>query len=141
MHRVRNSPMKLDPICITKQKFRFENEGERDFEKKRTDEITYTNLCYLLDVTLSIRASLFFSSFCLCCVCNCSLFVFLLPSSSFLLVEGSLFIEKFEKLFPPFLFLNWVVNGQFSWTIIFFTCSCHLPLFSLISLFFWIMAD
>ena len=32
--------MKLDPICITKQKFRFENEGERDLEKKGTDDVT-----------------------------------------------------------------------------------------------------
>ena len=66
--------MKPNPICFPKQKFRFENEGERDFEKKRTDEIPYTNLCSLFDITLSIRAFLFFSSFRLCCVCNCSLY-------------------------------------------------------------------
>ena len=47
--------MKLNPICFPKQEFRFENEGERDFEKERTDEIPYTNLCSLFDVTLSIR--------------------------------------------------------------------------------------
>ena len=100
--------MKLDPICITKQKFRFENEGERDFEKKMTNEIPYTNLCFLLDVTLFIGASFFFSSFCLCRVCVIALFLYFcfpLPFF-FLLAEGSLFIEKFEKLFPPFLFLN-----------------------------------
>ena len=42
--------MKPDPICITKQKFIFKNmrerERERDLEKKGTDEIPYTNLCY-----------------------------------------------------------------------------------------------
>ena len=64
--------MKPDPIRITKQKFRFENEGERDFEKKRIDEIPYTNLFSLLDVTLFARA--FFFSLCLCYVCVIALF-------------------------------------------------------------------
>ena len=47
--------MKPYPICFPKQEFKFENEGKRDFEKERTDEIPYTNLCSLFDVTLSIR--------------------------------------------------------------------------------------
>ena len=55
--------MKLNPICFPKQEFRFENEGERDSEKKRTDEIPYANLYSPFDVTLSIHASLFFFSF------------------------------------------------------------------------------
>ena len=63
--------MKPNPICFPKQEFRFENEGDRDFEKKKTGEIPYTNLCSLLNFTLSIRASLFsfsfFSSFCIYC--------------------------------------------------------------------------
>ena len=102
--------MKPNPICFPKQEFRFENEGDRDFEKKRTGEIPYTNLCSLLNFTLSIRASLFFLFFFSLLsvftvgMCNCSLFVFppLSRVSSLLLVEGSLFIEQFEKLFPPF---------------------------------------
>ena len=99
-------PTKPDPICITKQKFRFENEGERDFEKKRTDEIPYTNLCSLLDVTLFVHASLFFFSLCLCCVCLIALFLcfhsffFLF---FFLCVTLSIYREIPKKLFPYFL--------------------------------------
>ena len=86
-------PMKLDPICIMKQKIIFENEGERDFEKKRTNDIPYTNLSSLLDVTLSICAYLFFSSFCLCCACVIALF-FVFPFSFFLLLaEGSFYLQ------------------------------------------------
>ena len=65
--------MKPNPICFPKQEFRFENEGERDFEKK-TDEIAYTNLSSLFDVTLSIHVSFFLFFLSLLCVCNCSLF-------------------------------------------------------------------
>ena len=98
--------MKPNPICFPKQEFRFENEGDRDFEKKRTGEIPYTNLCSLLNFTLYPCLFFFFFLFFLYlpCMCNCSLFVFppLSRVSSLLLAEGSLFIEKFEKLFPPF---------------------------------------
>ena len=45
-------------------------------ERFWTDQIPYTKLCSLFDVTLSIRASLFFSSFCLCCVCVIALFLY-----------------------------------------------------------------
>ena len=74
--------MKPNPICFTKQKFRFKNEGERDFEKKRTDEIPYTNLYSLLDVIFSIRASLLFSLYVFAIyvlalfLCLCLLFFF-----------------------------------------------------------------
>ena len=60
-------------------------------------------LCCSLYLCLSLLFSL-----CLCCVCICSLFLYLpffsLPSVLFffLLAEGSLFIEKFKKLLPPF---------------------------------------
>ena len=106
--------MKLNPICFPKQEFRFENEGERDFEKERTDEIPYTNLCSLFDVTLSIRASLLFS-LCLCYVCVLTLFFcvsafffFLSLFSFFFFSCGTLSIyrEIPKKLFSYFLSTN-----------------------------------
>ena len=83
--------MKPNPICFTKQKFRFENEGERDFEKKRTNEITYTNLFSLLDVTLYIRASLLFS-----------LYVFAMCVYLLSFCVSAFFFS------PPFFFLSFV---------------------------------
>ena len=100
--------MKPNPICFTIQKFRFENEEERDFEKKRTDEIPYTNLCSLLDVILSIRASLLFS-LCLCYVCVLTIFfcvsAFFFFLSLFFFSCGTLSIYRKipKKLFPYFL--------------------------------------
>ena len=61
----------------------------------------------LLYVSLSICASLFCSLY-VFAVCVFALFFYIClfflspPSSFFLLAEGSLFIEKFEKLLPPF---------------------------------------
>ena len=40
--------MKPNPICFLKQEFKFKNEGERDFEKKRTNEITQNELLHFL---------------------------------------------------------------------------------------------
>ena len=135
--------MKPNPSCFTKQKFRFENEGERDFEKKRTDEIPYTNLCSLLDVILSIRASLLFSLYvfaiyvlalflCLCLLFLSSFFFFFL---SYVL---PLFIETPKELFPYFS-LNWSDHGtvfaNFSSTIPYSMLS-HEPLFSFLLFLF-----
>ena len=105
--------MKLDPICITKQKIIFENEGERFWEENDWWHPIYKPMpsawCYSLYLCLSFF--LFFLS--LLCVCNCSLFCISLLFFSFACWRLFLFIGKFEKLFPPFLFLNWPVNGQF----------------------------
>ena len=123
--------MKPNPICFTKQKFRFENEGERDFEKKRIDEIPYANLCSLLDVTLSIHPSLLFSLYVF------AMFVYLLLSLLFFfLVSASIYRETPKKLFPYFS-LNWSDHGAvfvcfFSFTILNFMLSRD-PLFS-----FWL---
>ena len=46
--------MKPNPICITKQKFKFENEGEKEIEKKGIDEIPYTNLCCIILLCLML---------------------------------------------------------------------------------------
>ena len=63
------TPHETNPICITKQKLLFENEGERErerereIEKKGTDEIPYTNLCcvfLLCFMLLSLFVPLFF---------------------------------------------------------------------------------
>ena len=52
----------------------------------------------LLDVTFSIRASLFFFSLCLCCVCVLALFFFFFCISIFFpFVWLSLFTEKFQR--------------------------------------------
>ena len=100
--------MKLNPICFPKQEFRFENEGERDFEKERTDEIPYTNLCCIILLCLmllSLPVPLFcFLSVFAMCVYLLSFFVSL-PSSffspfflfSFFRAGLSLFIEKFQR--------------------------------------------
>ena len=90
--------MKLNPICFPKQEFRFENEGERDFEKERTDEISYTNLCSLFDVTLSIRASLLFS-LCLCYVCVLTLFFCVSAFFFFLSLFSCAWLSLFIKIF------------------------------------------
>ena len=134
--------MKLDPICITKQKFRFANEGERDLEKKRTDKIPYSNLCYvflLYLMLLSLSCLSFFSSlyvFALCvyflsfCVSRqpFSFFLFL-----FMCVPLSIYREILKKLFPYFS-LNWSDHGavfvSFPSTTPNFMLSRH-PLFSL----------
>ena len=98
--------MKPNPICFTKQKFRFENEEERDFEKKRTDEIPYTNLCSLLDVTLSIRAFFFFFSLCLCSVCVIALFLYFRLTFFFFfflfVCPPSIYRETPKEFFPYF---------------------------------------
>ena len=100
------SCMKPNPISFPKQEFRFENEGERDFEKKRTDQIPYTNLCSLFDVTLSIRASLFFSSFCLCYVCVIALFLYFRLSLLFFSFfrVSSLYLQRDSKGIVPLFF-------------------------------------
>ena len=136
--------MKPNPICFTKQKFRFENEGERDFEKKRTDEILYTNLRSLLDVTLSIRASLLLSLYVFAMyvlalfLCLCLLFSLLLFFFFFLSYVLPLFIETPKELFPYFS-LNWSDHGTvfvgFSSTIPYSMLS-HDPLFSFLLFLF-----
>ena len=109
--------MKPNPICFTKQKFRFENEEERDFEKKRTDEIPYTNLCSLLDVTLSIRAFFFFFSLCLCSVCVIALFLYFRLTFFFFfsfLCVLPLFIEKLQRSFSLIFLSTDQIMEQFS---------------------------
>ena len=102
--------MKPNPICITKQKFKFENEGEKEIEKKGIDEIPYTNLCCIILLCLmllSLPVPLFFIlSLSLLCMCTCSLFVslpsfFSLPF--FLCVTFSIYREIPKKLFLYFL--------------------------------------
>ena len=94
--------MKPNPIWFPKQEFRFENEGERDFEKESTNEIPYTNPFSLFDVTLSICASLLFS-LCLCYVCVLTLFFCVSTFFFFLCVTFSIYREIPNKLFPYFL--------------------------------------
>ena len=103
--------MKPNPICITKQKLLFENEGEREREIQRRKGLVKSRiqtcvayfssaLCCSLCLCLS-----FLFSLCLCCMCICSLFLYLplffFPSSS-----------------VPFFFLD---NGRlaFLWLLIF----------------------
>ena len=72
---------------------------ERDFEKKRTDEIQYTNLCSLLDITLSIRASLLFSLYVFdMCVYLLSFCVSAFFFFFFFLVSSSIYRETPKKL-------------------------------------------
>ena len=128
--------MKPNPICITKQKLLFENEGERererDIEKKGTGEIPYTNLCcvfLLCFMLLSLSVPLFFVlSMSLLCVyllsfsVSASLFFFSLPSSLFFWIMadqlsfGSLFFS-----FQSFLIGNGRLGG--------FLASRGLPLY------------
>ena len=104
--------MKPNPICITKQKFKFENEGEKEIEKKGIDEIPYTNLCCIILLCLmllSLPVPLFFIlSLSLLCVCTCSLFVSL-PSFSFFFFFFCTcplqFIEELRSSFPLLLLL------------------------------------
>ena len=113
--------MKPNPICITKQKFRFENEGERDLEKKRTDEIPYTNLCcifLLCLMLLSLSVPLFFSSPYVFAVCVYLLFFFFFfVSPFFFLVCDSLYSQKNSKetvpLFSSQLISSWSSLSQF----------------------------
>ena len=102
--------MKPTPICITKQKFRFENEGERDFEKKMTDEIPHTNLCYVFLhclMLLSLSVPFFFFSLYVFVVCVylLSLYVFAFLFSFFMCVPLQ-FIEELRSSFPLFLLLT-----------------------------------
>ena len=106
--------MKPDPICITKQNFRFASEGERDFEKKRIDEIPYTNLCwvfFLCLMLLSLAVPFFFCfSLFLCSVCVLALFLCIyLPFS----VCALQFIEELRSSFPLFLLLTDQFMGLF----------------------------
>ena len=147
--------MKPNPICFTKQKFRFKNEGDRDFEKKRTDEISYTNLCSLLDVTLSIRASLLFSLYIFAmCVLAFFLYLYLLFSLLFFffyLCVLPLFIERLQRscsliflstnqimeqlslVFPPqFLIPCWVMTHYSTFCSFYLFCLLFkFPLFGL----------
>ena len=70
--------MKLNPICITKQKFRFENEGERDFLRRKglmkSHNKPMLGILPLLDITLSVRATLFFLLSIVFVVCVLALF-------------------------------------------------------------------
>ena len=127
--------MKPDPICTTKQNFRFANEGERDFEKKRIDEIPYTNLCWvfflcLMLLSLAVPFFFFLLSISLLCVCTCSLFVYL---PSFFCVCSPIY-KGIEKQFSPFFAPNWSIHGavwvSFSSTIPNFMVN-RAPLFAL----------
>ena len=101
-------PMKPDPICITKQKFIFQNEGERDLEKKRTDKIPYSNLCcvfFLCLMLLSLSCLSFFSSlyvFTLCVYFLSFCFFF----SFFVSVCASLYLQRDSKEVVPLFFLS-----------------------------------
>ena len=86
----------------------FENEEERDIEKKGTDEIPYTNLCCVILLFLVLlSASLFSPRYCLCRVCALAFFFFFfwsLPSYLFvfffvLCVSRSIYKEIPKKLF------------------------------------------
>ena len=93
------------------EKIRFENEGERDLEKKMTDKIPYSNLCYvflLYLMLLSLSCLSFFSSlyvFALCvyflsfCVSRQPFYFF---HFSFLCVPLSIYREIPKKLFLYF---------------------------------------
>ena len=106
--------MKPDPICFTKQKFKFENEGERDLEKKETDEISYTNLCYIFLLylkLLSLYMPFSFSSLCVFAVCVLAVFFVFVPFLLFFFcVTLSIYREIPKKLFPYFP-LNWSAHG------------------------------
>ena len=102
--------MKPNPICITKRKLFFENEGERegerDTEKGLMKSRIQTCVAYFSSaLCLCLCLSFLFWSLCLCFVCLCSLFLYL-PSSFFSSLVLlfffscawlSLFIEKFQR--------------------------------------------
>ena len=71
----------------------------------------------LLDVTFSIRASLFFFSLCLCCVCVLALFFFFFVSPFLFHVCDSLYSQKNSKetvpLFSSQLISSWSSLSQF----------------------------
>ena len=137
--------MKPNPSCFTKQKLRFENEGERFWEEEDWWNPIYKPMlsawCYSLYPCLS-----FVFSLCLCYLCTCFLFVSL-PSFSLLLFFSfffflsyvlPLFIETPKELFPYFS-LNWSDHGtvfvNFSSTIPYSMLS-HEPLFSFLLFLF-----
>ena len=110
--------MKPNPICITKQKLLFENEGERELEReiqrrkglvksRRQTCVVYFSsaLCCSLCLCLS-----FLFSLCLCCVCICSLFLYL-PLFFFLFLR-------------PFFF--WIMANQLSFGSLFFSFQSFL---------------
>ena len=111
-------------------KFRFENEGERDLEKKMTDKIPYSNLCYvflLCLMLLSLSCLSFFSSlyvFALCvyflsfCVSCQPFFLFCFRvclslfierfqrSCSLIFLSTDQIMEQFSLVFPPQLLIS-----------------------------------
>ena len=137
--------MKPNPICITKQKFKFENEGERDLEKKGTNVKSHLRTyaayfssawCCSLCLCLSFLPSLYVFAV---CVCTCSLFVSMLSFFFSFACTPSIYREIPKKLFPYFS-LNWSDHGvvfvSFSSTAPNFMLS-HDPFFSFFSLLFF----
>ena len=74
----------------------------------------------LLDVTLSIYASLFFFSLCLCCVCTCSLFVSFFYFLIFFLRVPQQFIEELRNNFSLFLLKTFIFFHKYYLNIFFF---------------------
>ena len=122
MHRVRNSPWNPILFALPNENYYLRmRERKRERYREERDQwnpvykpmLRISPLLYVAYFSFALCCSLylclsFLFSLCLCCVCICSLFLylpsfFLFPLVLFiLLVEGSLFIEKFEKLLPPF---------------------------------------
>ena len=119
--------MKPNPICITKRKLFFENEGERegerDTEKKGIDEISYTNLCCVfLLCFMSLSVPLFFVLISMSLLC--------VPLLSFSI---SAFIFLFSR--PPLFFflcvhLNCSLIFQRNCSLIFLSTDQFLKQFS-----------
>ena len=141
--------MKPNPICITKQKLLFENEGERererDIEKKGTSEIPYTNLCcvFLLCfmlLSLSVPLSFVLSMSLLCVYLlsfSVSAFFFSSLRPLFFFACWRLFIYREVWETAPTFFRSSTdrLIGNIHGPLSFFTCSCHPSLFSLLVCF------
>ena len=112
MHGARNSPW--NKILFALPSKNSERERERERAKKDWWNPIYKPMLRippLLDVTLSICASLFFSSLCLCCVCTCSLFVSFFYFLFFIFACSSPIYRGTKKQFFPILALNSSVQG------------------------------
>ena len=135
--------MKPNPICFPKQKFRFEEEGFWQRRKglmkfqPNVDGACSSFACCSLSFFFSLYFVVCFLSIFLCSLLYLreSIFFYFRIFFFLLLVKGSLFIKKFEKLFPPFFFSTDRLMGNFHGTLSSFTCSCHHPVFSFLVCF------
>ena len=134
MHGARNSPWNKILFALPSKN----SEREREREQKRTDEISYTNLCcvfLLCLMLLSLSCVSFFSSLYVFTLCVYFLFLCILLALFFVLfpcVPLSIYREIPKKLLPYFS-LNWSDHGvvfvSFPSTTPNFMLSRH-PLFS-----------